>query len=379
METTFENKFFDAFRSLGVVDGCLDWLKEQYCKPTLQGGKADAETARQQAFWQDWHDNKEPPQIEKETKAFANWFNNQWQALIAEIQANIDGCKTDAERGRYLPTLLTPFATTQRGFNPNEEINRARQEIAEAEKCLMAFKDDVAQVEACQQSIAKQKQRIERAKEDVRRFENILDNNGIVERCFAFFYGIWGQYANRLAALLLSYGIDLLRLQDETGVYLTNDIDITNVCYYYPYLGSIKLAQRDIERLQTGCKPQQADADTKNIAFSEDADTDKAIWGLLERLKNDGWITPAGGGFKWKRGVTNQLIAYWVEQVSLNFKLSNTVASNGNPAVKWQPFERLFGLKGGTLKTAKQGWLKINTKFTPKGYEKIEPYTKPQQ
>lgn len=120
---------------------------------------------------------------------------------------------------------------------------------------------------------------------------------------------------------------------------------------------------------------QQETAAKQPLAFSGNVDTDKAIWWLIERLKQDGWITPTESGYKWQRGATNQLIAYWVECVSLNFNLSNKYI-NEKPSIKWKPFEALFGLKDGTLKTAKQSWLKVNTKFTPTRFEEIEPYTK---
>lgn len=125
-------------------------------------------------------------------------------------------------------------------------------------------------------------------------------------------------------------------------------------------------SQQEAIKQPVASKPQH------QIEFSNNADTNKAIWGLLDRLKAVGWIDD---GYRWKKGATKQLIAYWVERVSLNFNLSNTYI-NEKFTIKWKPFERLFGLKDGTLKTAKQSWLKVNTLFTPTRYEEIEPYTK---
>ena len=95
---------------------------------------------------------------------------------------------------------------------------------------------------------------------------------------------------------------------------------------------------------------------------------------LLERLKHDGWITKTATGYRWRDNVTNQLIAYWVERVSINYKLSNTYI-NEKIAICWKPFEHLFGLNDGTLKNAKANWMRINTKFEPTDFDKIEPYT----
>lgn len=127
-------------------------------------------------------------------------------------------------------------------------------------------------------------------------------------------------------------------------------------------------AEKQPTETPTGKQPQ----------LSNNEDTNKAIWGLLERLKADGWITPTDGGFEWQKGATNQLIAYWAERVSLNFNLSKREFDNGGKAICWKPFEALFGLKSGTLKTAKQSWKKVKLNFYPTRYEEIEPYTQTQ-
>lgn len=143
---------------------------------------------------------------------------------------------------------------------------------------------------------------------------------------------------------------------------------LNDLCKFAQYNVGIdtETNQQEAIKQPVTSKPQH------QIEFSNNADTNKAIWGLLERLKAVGWIDD---GYRWKKGATKQLIAYWVERVSLNFNLSNTYI-NENFTIKWKPFEQLFGLKDGTLKTAKQSWLKVNTLFTPTRYEEIEPYTK---
>lgn len=43
---------------------------------------------------------------------------------------------------------------------------------------------------------------------------------GTVEYCLSAFVRIMGKFANRLDALLLVYGIDLMRLQEVSGLYI---------------------------------------------------------------------------------------------------------------------------------------------------------------
>lgn len=137
-------------------------------------------------------------------------------------------------------------------------------------------------------------------------------------------------------------------------------------------------------------KPQQVDL--KSIDFNSNPKTDsdkanKAVLRLLERLKKDGWITLQGNYFKWRKGTTNVLVAYWVYEVSHNLRLSNKQAVNDRTqlATNWKPFENLFTLydkekpiKAEALKDAKAYFLRTNPNdapFRPKGYEELEPYT----
>lgn len=122
-------------------------------------------------------------------------------------------------------------------------------------------------------------------------------------------------------------------------------------------------------------KPEQHDINTILATIPETKRT--SVLRLLDRLKTDGWITRTATGYKWKEGTTLQVIAFWVEHVSLNLKLSNRFVGK-TPAIKWKPFEALFDdvQKEGQLKNAKQSWLKIYNTFYPNGFEQIEPYTK---
>ena len=43
---------------------------------------------------------------------------------------------------------------------------------------------------------------------------------------------------------------------------------------------------------------------------------------------------------------------------------------DGNNTINWKVFENLFGIP--KIKDAKYSWLKLNTKFTPNGYDKID-------
>lgn len=97
----------------------------------------------------------------------------------------------------------------------------------------------------------------------------------------------------------------------------------------------------------------------------------------LEKLEADGWLIKKGNGYIWRTGTTKLLIAYWVDQININFGLSKIYGgANEQNKTIWKPFEKLFNLKLGSLRNTKANWLKINNgEFKPNGWEKIEPYT----
>lgn len=79
--------------------------------------------------------------------------------------------------------------------------------------------------------------------------------------------------------------------------------------------------------------------------------------------------------FYWKG--TQQLLAYFAYRASSILFPNTKLDKDGNKTISWKPFESLFDFKGksskeGKLKTAYQNWMRLNTKFQPPGYEKID-------
>lgn len=73
-------------------------------------------------------------------------------------------------------------------------------------------------------------------------------------------------------------------------------------------------------------------------------------------------------GLKWKG--TKVLCAYFADRASHSLNLSNKMDKEGNITTSWKPFEALFGID--RLKDAKQNWMRLNTKFEPSGFEKVD-------
>ena len=79
--------------------------------------------------------------------------------------------------------------------------------------------------------------------------------------------------------------------------------------------------------------------------------------------------------YLWKESI--QLLAYFADRVSHYLKLTTKTDKDGNIVTFWKPFEALFQYKGkdegkSKLKIAKQNWIRLNTRFEPTGYEKVD-------
>ncbi|KAA5262270.1 hypothetical protein [Bacteroides faecis] len=74
---------------------------------------------------------------------------------------------------------------------------------------------------------------------------------------------------------------------------------------------------------------------------------------------------------------TIQLLAYFADKMSHYLNLTQRTDKDGNIVTSWKPFEILFDYEGkeqgkGKLKGAKQNWMRLNTKFEPTGFEKVD-------
>lgn len=181
------------------------------------------------------------------------------------------------------------------------------------------------------------------------------------------FVGVTVIFANRLDALLLTNGIDLMRLQKESGLYLKDHRQITDVD---SYIGSMELAQKYIDALPK--EPQQEQAtpepqqELKDL-LPEHLKTDEAIK-IFQRAIDAKMIEKTDTGLKWKKA--KQLLAYFATIISDKFSLITRLDKDGNKTTDWKTFETLFGEQG--LKGAKQNWMRLNTKFEPTGFEKVD-------
>lgn len=413
MDKTIETKFFEAFKWGGVVDKCIDWIRYTYNLPPVnprastKDREENPEQIKAKDKWDKYYRETLPKEILEATEAFDDSVIMYMDSpLMDEIEANLNDCQTDVQRERYLFSLLKPFGERPSGcgiarvYEPTAELNQLKEAIKDCER-VKAFWQTLPedeqlknvngepsgtpkeQIEACNSRCKRYQEQIDWVLYVNHQFIDLTctdkDKEGSVERCLSAFVGVKVMFANRLDALLLTYGIDLLRLQRESGLYLKDYRLITDVD---SYIGSMELAQRYIDALPKEPQPEQANSGQTTDAQSLNPDPQQMeLKDLLpKKLKADEavevfqnaidaqLITNSPEGLKWND--RKQLLAYFATKVSDKFNLTTKLDKDGNKTTDWKTFETLFEKKG--LKGAKQNWMRLNTKFEPTGFEKVD-------
>lgn len=408
MDKKVEKEFFKAFEFGGVVHRCFDYLQQKY-DLGFKLSKED-ETTPKKALpdnWQHYYEIELPKQINEATTAFDDSVICYTDSsLMDEIANNIDNL-TGTARERYIFSLLKPFKEFSDNIHPEAIIRELKGEVngicgikdferdlemwesMPEDKLLTNINGEPAgtpkeQADACKKFIEEHKYRIERANYVANRYREIAnesyDNreNETVEACFDSFWHIVIKFADRLDALLLERGINLLWYQQESGIYLKNYRCITDIEFY---IGSYELARKYIdealpklEKQAVSESPKQTKNDIETIDENDlpsELNTDKAKTILKKAIQ----ANLCDDNYIWKE--TKQLLAYFADKMSHYLNLTNKMGNDGKIQTSWKPFETLFEYEGkergkNKLKGAKQNWMRINTQFEPTGYEKID-------
>ena len=98
MKKDIQKTFFKAFQFGGVVDHCIDVIRERYDLGYHPKNRKVLEEK-----WQHYYDVTLPDIIKKETASYDDSVIEYVDSpLMDEIEENIQVCKSDAERERYL-------------------------------------------------------------------------------------------------------------------------------------------------------------------------------------------------------------------------------------------------------------------------------------
>jgi hypothetical protein len=267
MDKSIETPFFKAFEFGKVVHNCIDYIREKYDLGYMPRGNNKINLDDK---WQNYYNVVLPKLILEATEAFDDGVLIYTESpLMDEIERNLNECQTDKQKERYIFSLLKPFSEIGNVYCPTGNINRLKNEIQKYEREKKEWEVlppdkilfDTAgnqsgtpkeQIDACDSFIDRYKKDIDRAYYINSQFCKItgqqVNEKRSVEHCLEQFVRIQVMFANRLDALLLINGIDLMRLQKESGIYLKQNRCITDVDFY---IGSLELSQKYIDELPT--------------------------------------------------------------------------------------------------------------------------------
>lgn len=307
MDKTLEKPFLGAFGRLANL--CMGWMDQTY---NLWLYHSENEPLPPE--WQRHYEVELPKRIQEQFEVFDRTvlYDGNPSPLFGEIGNNVDEQRTPTARERYAFSLLTPFKNFADKYDPTALI-------AQEEQQMSLFKDD--------EWVSRHRKLIERHKYISQRYFELTirysgnENGrcwqkGTVENCMSVLHDTASHFANRLDALLLTYGIDLLRLQEECGVYLKRRRLITDVEYY---IGSAELAEKYIKALparQSGTPQQKAPELPERFKMKDGASIlHNAIQNRLMAMEN--------GEYVWN--CTNALYGFFIDKVNewLDLEKSN--------------------------------------------------------
>lgn len=316
MKTDLEQRFFEAFELGGVADSCMrlaiEWLDDE----------------EEPQEWRRSDDERKRRVIEETNKFDFSIINTKRLApIFQEIQTNLH-LLADRARESYIYGLLTPFKDWVRIVN-------GRADEGESEWCK------------------------ERLKHQAEQIFKILNGDYVrdtIEGALQKWSSIVINYSNRLDAILLQEGEDLLRYQQITGVRLIEYRDLSALDYY---CGSVGVARKYIADLtptthpgtSTGFSITDLVIDTSTGATAPEGwrlpselDTPEA-WEIWRQAQERGLISK---DFRWLKG--KQLLACFAREMSLRFHLGKGVNSDGSKRINWKIFEDLFKIERGKLR-----------------------------
>jgi len=265
----------------------------------------------------------------KEIEASRNASNVDFDTLFDEIESNLSECNSDMAKRNYCLSLIRPFAGFLMKVRPiDNETGNTDERAAEIESGFY----DITQNTNC--------------------------NDDSVEAVFIGAMWLIRQYANRLDWVLLQNGVDLMRLQRESGIWLKRgrlNVD------FMQYGTRAEEAQRYIDALpQVPTMPNKGDMAA--LSMPTDKDTTRTEEKPAEPSKSgknevEAYTLPIGleeafnaamaAGFM-ERGTTSPY--RWLYggnrgNVRLAFFLQCVLNPDGCSVIPYSKIEPLFGVK----------------------------------
>ena len=290
-----QETFLAPFRPGGVAVECVELMRWEYNLPfTLSLRKHEATPKERPKKWKD----VEVRQRIKEE--WADFYRINWKlyesSLMNEINENLKACATHEDQLRYITSLIQPFEYFANVFDSSYRIDCYEKgiQIAQNERKMFEEADRVinengepidrqAQIENCNRRIQHRWEEREYLKEVQDRFLNFalhgltgeLAEDEDPEMCpiLGSFWDLMIYFARRLAALALTYGIKLVDVQEQCGIYLMRYFFISDYVDHY-YIVNVEHAERLLHEIASN---QAKTAKENSVKPNTEAEPDQRI------------------------------------------------------------------------------------------------------
>lgn len=203
----YEYGFIGLFKHGGIADNCVNALQAKYDIGFHKKGNDVCE--QNQPFWNII--------VKKQEKIANRVLNIDFDALFEEIERNLLKCQNEVDKDNYILNLMTPFVHFLRATKPIK--NHTGNDGDRAKEIENGFYK-ITQM----------------AGDDLPLAENIY------KQCVR----LLKEYANRLDLLLLQNGIDMMKVQEECGIWIKEYRLNTD---FIQYGISKEMAKKYIERI----------------------------------------------------------------------------------------------------------------------------------
>jgi len=251
MKRDLQTQFFSAYRLGGIVGASISLIRDKYDLWLIEKKENGNSPDR----------IKINEIIEKQAKKNVEAFDetilvNPNSSLLSEIEDNLLECKTNNDKERYLYSIIVEFKELSALLYPELYFKKYNEKmLKESQKNKLIWEQSQMieakeQLEAIARNVQDEQNKMDRLSSISEKFWQIAtqpkDDEIFIENTFGRFFGLMMMFANHLDALCLKYGIDLLKLQNDCGVWLKSMRSITDVDYY---IGSMELAKKYISEL----------------------------------------------------------------------------------------------------------------------------------
>lgn len=295
-----QETFLAPYRSRGAAMECLNWMRVEYNLP-YNRPKPEEPTWKESLDGPSkiQHEVELRQKIREEFEDFdKNLLNSSHSNLMEEINKNLHACGTRDERLVYVATLVHSFQNFAEVFYPNARIRWSNEVIQELEqnreqwekKADIDIDTETGQLKSRQEKLDEIDEWIQYYREDIKYYEEVqtrfleLAEHGWQEefvegedpemcKILGFWWWQMLSFAVHLAALALTYGIDIDYVQDQCQVYLKREFRLLNYVDEY-YIATLEQAAR----MRLKAETMQAEASDENSDRSyNDAEPDQRI------------------------------------------------------------------------------------------------------